>query len=155
MKQKLLRSLWVPQPMKNLVEFFFLFILFTWTKSMWSSRSIRRCMWLKNHAILLVESLSDCNWTAKISQIWDLYSKIENNLQFWGHFLVYFAAFAQRELFIKNLVEYNWSGPATFKCQRQRVDYMSTETLFHCYQRAKIIQSICSIHQIICEIHLI
>ena len=141
--------------MKNLVEFFFLFILFTWTKSMWSSRSIRRCMWLKNHAILLVESLSNCNWTAKISQIWDLYSKIENNLQFWGHFLVYFAAFAQRELFIKNLVEYNWSGPATFKCQRQRVDYMSTETLFHCYQRAKIIQSICSIHQIICEIHLI
>ena len=40
-----------------------------------------------------------------------------------------------------------------FKCQRYRVDWLSNPKLSYHYQHAKIIQSICSIHQIICEIH--
>ena len=83
----------------------------------------------------------------KFPQIWDLYSKIENNLnfylstlpakfndiifqnkgktQFWGNYLAYFVAFAQTEFFLKNLAKYNCNVPAAFKCQRQRIAWMS------------------------------
>ena len=49
-------------------------------------------------------------------------------------------------------VKLQWTAK---KCQRDRVDWWSNQKLFHHHQHAKIIQSICSIHQIICEIHLI
>ena len=61
--------------------------------------------------------------------------------------------FAQRKFFLKTLAKYNCSGPAP-KIQ-SRLGWPSNQKLFHHYQHAKIIQSICSIHQIICEIHLI
>ena len=47
------------------------------------------------------------------------------------------------------------SGSSAFKCQEFRVGCWSKQKLFLHYQHAKITQSICSIHQIICEIHLI
>ena len=48
----------------------------------------------------------------------------------------------------KNPAKYNCRGPPTFKCKRYRVDWLSTQKLFHHYQHTKIIHSICSIHQI-------
>ena len=41
------------------------------------------------------------------------------------------------------------------KCQRYRVDWRSNQKPFHHYQCTKIVQSIYSIYQIICEVHLI
>ena len=63
--------------------------------------------------------------------------------------------FAQRKLFLKNLVIYSCRGPPAFICQRYGVDWPSNQKLFHYYQHAGTVQSICSIHQIICDIHLI
>ena len=62
---------------------------------------------------------------------------------------------AQSDFFLKALAKYNCSGPPAFKCKTYTVDYHSNQILFHHYEHANIIQSICSIHQIICEIHLI
>ena len=63
--------------------------------------------------------------------------------------------FAQREFFQKTLTTYNCSSPPAFKCQRYRVDWSSNQKLLHHCVHAKTIQSICTIYQIICEIHLI
>ena len=69
---------------------------------------------------------------------------------FWGHF-------CPKEIFLKTLVKYNCSGPPLFTCQRYResLDWSSSQKLFYYCQHAKIIQSICSFHQIILEVHLI
>ena len=48
-----------------------------------------------------------------------------------------------------------WKESTQTKCQRYTVDWRSNQKPFHNYQYTKIIQSIYSIHQIICEIHLI
>ena len=53
------------------------------------------------------------------------------------------------------LSKYNCSWPLAFKCQRCNVYWWSNQKLLHHYQHAKIIQTICSIHQIICELYLI
>ena len=65
--------------------------------------------------------------------------------------------FAQRKFFLKTLAKYNCSGPPIIQMWKieSRLGWSSNQRLFHHYQHAKIIQSICSIHQIICEIHLI
>ena len=46
-----------------------------------------------------------------------------------------------------------WSP--VFKCQNYRVDWLPNQKLFHHYHHAKIIQPICSIHQVIFNIQLI
>ena len=58
---------------------------------------------------------------------------------------------AQIEFFLNTPAKYNCSGPPSFKSKRYRLSTI----LFHHYQHAKIIQSICSVHQIICESHTI
>ena len=63
--------------------------------------------------------------------------------------------FPKREFFLKTMADYNCSSPPAFKCQRYSVDWSLNQKLFHHYQHATIIQTICSIHQIICELHLI
>ena len=64
------------------------------------------------------------------------------------HFVV---ILAQIEFFLNILAKYDYSGPPAFKCKRYRLSTI----LFHHYQHAKFIQSICSIHYIICESHTI
>ena len=51
--------------------------------------------------------------------------------------------FAQREFFLKTPAMYNCRGPAVFKCPRYRIDWSSNEKLFHQYQHAGTVQSIC------------
>ena len=63
--------------------------------------------------------------------------------------------FSQRGFFLKTSAMYNCRDPPAFKCQRYRVDCSSNQKLFHHYLHARTVQSICSIHQIICKIHLI
>ena len=63
--------------------------------------------------------------------------------------------FAQRDFFLKPLTMYSCRCLTTFKSQGYRVHRSSKQKLFYHYQHAKIVQSICSIRQIICEIHLI
>ena len=72
-----------------------------------------------------------------------------------GRFWSFYIVFSQTELFLKNLAKCNCSGPPAFKCQRYREDWRSNQKPFHHYQYSKIIQSICSIYQIICEIRMI
>ena len=67
---------------------------------------------------------------------------------FWSHFV-------QRNFFLKTLALCNCRGPAAFKCQRYRTDWSSNQELFHHYQHTRTVQSICSTHQINCEVHLI
>ena len=76
------------------------------------------------------------------------FSKYRKNPYF-GH------TFAQRELFLETLAMYNYRNIPAFKCQRYRVDWLSNQKLFHHYQHAKMIHSVCSIYQIICEKNLI
>ena len=167
-------------PMENLVEIFFLFWLSVYTQKINVIQSFHKEIYVITESCNL-----QCNWLKAIlaitqeqefPQIWDLYSKIDNNFYlskfpakikgkkffknkgktlFWGHFWAYFVVFAQTEFHLKNLAEYNCSGPPAFICQRYRVDWPSKQKLFHHYQQANIIQSICSIHQINYEIHLI
>ena len=59
--------------------------------------------------------------------------------------------FAQREFFLKTMATYNCRGPLVFKYQRYRVDWSSNQKSLQRYQQAKIVQSICSIHHIICR----
>ena len=59
-----------------------------------------------------------------------------------GSFLSIFCSFCQKRLFLKHPAKYNCSGLPAFKCQRYTVDWPSNQKLFHCYQHAKIIQSI-------------
>ena len=68
----------------------------------------------------------------------------------WGHF-------CPEEIFPKNSgkVQLEWSPTIYMSKIQSRLGWPSNQKLFHHYQHAKIIQSICSIHQIICEIHLI
>ena len=48
-----------------------------------------------------------------------------------------------------------WKESIQNKCQKYIVDWRSNQKPFHHYQYTKIIQSICSTHQIICELQLI
>ena len=64
------------------------------------------------------------------------------------HYLVVICV--QKKFFLKTLAQHNCSG-VPFRCQRYRVQY----NIIHHYQHPKIIQSIRSIYQIICEIHLV
>ena len=77
---------------------------------------------------------------AKIS---DKIFKNKEKKTFWGHFCP------------KKIFPINLSGISAFNWQKDRVDWPSNQILFHHYQHAKIIYSICSIHQIISEIHRI
>ena len=61
--------------------------------------------------------------------------------------------FAQREFFLKTSAKYNYSGWQAFKYQKYRLDWQPKQKLFHHWEHANIIQSVCSIYQIICEIH--
>ena len=63
--------------------------------------------------------------------------------------------FSPKGILPKNSGKYKCIGPPTFTCQKYRVDWPSNQKLFHHYQHPKIIQPICSIHEITCEIHLI
>ena len=63
--------------------------------------------------------------------------------------------FAERGFLLKITAMYNCRSPPAFKCQRYRPDWSPNQNLFHQYQHAKTVQSIWSIHKIICEIHLI
>ena len=47
--------------------------------------------------------------------------------------------FAQREFFLKTQAMYNYRGPPAFKL-------FQNQKLFHHYQHATTVQSICSIH---------
>ena len=63
--------------------------------------------------------------------------------------------FSRKEIFLKPPAMYNCSGSPAFKFQRSRVDWPSNQKLFYPYQDTKIIQSICLIHQVLFEIHMI
>ena len=63
--------------------------------------------------------------------------------------------FAQQEFFLKTLAIYNCRGLPEFKYQRYRVYWSSNQKLLNYYQHARTVQTICSVYQIICEIHLI
>ena len=115
---KLLRSLWVPQPMKIWLNFFFIFLLSVYVHKSNVIQSfhqeicaqrIIQFLWLKAFLVVPEEQ--------EFPQIRNLYSKIENNInfysstlpakindkifsgktQFWDHFWTYFVVFAQRE----------------------------------------------------------
>ena len=60
----------------------------------------------------------------------------------------------EHTFFLKNPVKFNYSS-SPGKRQIHTVDWPSNQKLFHHYLHAKIIRSIYSIYQIICEIHLI
>ena len=60
--------------------------------------------------------------------------------------------FAQKEFFLNTPVMYNCRGHPGSKCQICKADWSLNQKLFRHYQQAKIVQSICSIRQIICEI---
>ena len=176
---EILTSLWAPHPSENLVQIFFPLLAI--------------CLHAKNQCDPVIPSADICaqwilqsNWLKALlaitqeqdfPYIWELYSKIDININFYlstfpakindsifqnkgknlfrVHFWAYFVVFAQREFFLKHLAKQNCSGPPAFKCQRYRVNLLLNQKLFYHYQHVNIIQSICSIHQIICEIHLI
>ena len=82
----------------------------------------------------------------------DPLSLTPNNIKF---YLSTFLAKITDKIFDKfQWQKYNCSVPP-FKCQDYRIDWLSNQKPFHHYQHAKFNRPICSIYQIICEIHLI
>ena len=145
-----LKSLWAPNPMEILVQFFPLLAICLYAKNTcdpfipWGDicdQRILRSNWLKAFPAIIQEQ--------EFSQIWYLYSKIYNNINFYlntfpakindetfqnkgktllcGHFWAYFVIFAKREFFLKNLAKYNCSGPPAFKRQKYTVDCPSNQ----------------------------
>ena len=59
---------------------------------------------------------------------------------------LFFGHFCPKEIFPKNYGYVQLQESPAFKYQRYRVDWSSNKKLFHYYQHAKIVQSICSVH---------
>ena len=74
-----------------------------------------------------------------------------------NHFVFLFIVLKslKQRCFVGNENKSNKCNSSRVKIQGDRVDYQSNQTLLHHYMHVKTIQSICSIHQIILEIHLI
>ena len=72
---------------------------------------------------------------------------LNNSNLLWKKLILGWLLGPKRIICKKKLAKQNCS----VKCQNYRVDWPSNKQLFNPCQHAKIIQSICSIHQIICE----